>query len=126
MRNKYKSHSISYIGGIDMKAAGTLILITAIIEAILGFPVLGGMIVVLSGYTLLFATLILHIVTLVLCSQHNKPIIGSVFGIVTSVLAWIPILGMIMHLTTAVFLFIAVSKKEQDSNLPHPPAPGSF
>ncbi|OMF29056.1 hypothetical protein BK133_18080 [Paenibacillus sp. FSL H8-0548] len=109
-----------------MKAAGTLLLITAIIEAILGFPVLGGMLVILSGYTVLFATLILHIVTLVLCSQHNKPIIGSVFGIVTSVLAWIPVLGMILHLTTAVILFISVSKKEQDSNFPHPPAPGTF
>ncbi|OBZ15626.1 MULTISPECIES: hypothetical protein [Bacillales] len=109
-----------------MKAAGTLLLVTAIIEAVLGFPVLGGTLVIFSGYTLLFATLVLHIVTLVLCSQHNKPIVGSILGIVTSVLAWIPILGMIMHITTAVFLFIAVSKKDQHVNPPFPPAPGSF
>jgi uncharacterized membrane protein YtjA (UPF0391 family) len=109
-----------------MKAAGTLLLITAIIEAVLGFPVLGGTLVVLTGYTVLFVMLVLHIVTLVLCSQHNKPIIGSVFGIVTSVLAWIPILGMILHITTAVLLFIAVSKKDQDNTSLIPPAPGSF
>jgi len=109
-----------------MKAAGTLLLVTAIIEAILGIPLLGGTLVMLSGYTLLFATLILHIVTLVLCSQHNKPVVGSILGIITSVLAWIPILGMIMHLTTAVFLFIAVSKNNQQNYPTRPPAPGSF
>lgn len=109
-----------------MKTAGTLLLVTAIMEGILGFPVLGGSLVLFSGYTLLFVALVLHIITLVLCSQHNKPIVGSILGIVTSVLAWIPFLGMIMHLTTAVFLFIAAFKKEQHSNPPYPPAPGSF
>ncbi|MGG1639405.1 hypothetical protein BK120_33325 [Paenibacillus sp. FSL A5-0031] len=109
-----------------MKAAGTLLLVTAIIEGILGIPLLGGTLVMLSGYTLLFATLILHIVTLVLCSQHNKPVVGSILGIITSVLAWIPILGMIMHLTTALFLFIGVSKNNQQNYPTRPPAPGSF
>lgn len=109
-----------------MKAAGTLLLVTAIIEAILGFPVLGGTLVILSGYTVLFAVLVLHIVTLILCSQHNKPVVGSILGIVTSVLAWIPILGMVLHLMSAVFLFIAVSKKDRHTFPPYPPAPGSF
>lgn len=109
-----------------MKAAGTLLLVTAIIEALLGIPLLGGSIVILSGYTVLFATLVLHIVTLVFCSQHNKPVVGSVLGIITSVLAWIPILGMIMHLATAAILFWAASKKDNYPTPPYPPAPGSF
>ncbi|MGO4549237.1 hypothetical protein AB4Z29_31060 [Paenibacillus sp. 2TAB23] len=110
-----------------MKAAGTLLLVTAIFEGILGIPLLGGTLVMLSGYTVLFVTLVLHIITLVFCSQHNKPIVGSILGIVTSVLAWIPILGMILHLTTAVFLFYAAFKKDHhQQHPPYPPAPGSF
>ncbi|CAM4368779.1 hypothetical protein L1N85_22685 [Paenibacillus alkaliterrae] len=109
-----------------MKAAGTLLMITGIFEAVLGIPVLGGAIVLLSGYTLLFVTLVLHIVTLVLCSQNNRPIAGSILGIVTSVLAWIPILGMIMHIATAIVLLIAASKKVENPMPPFPPAPGSF
>ncbi|WP_212758647.1 hypothetical protein [Paenibacillus sinopodophylli] len=111
-----------------MKAAGTLLLVTAIIEGILGIPLLGGTIVLLSGYSVLFATLVLHIITLILCTQHNKRIAGSILGIVTSVLAGIPVLGMILHLTTAAFLFYAASKKDHHhpQHPPYPPAPGSF
>ncbi|MBD2871657.1 hypothetical protein [Paenibacillus arenilitoris] len=109
-----------------MKAAGTLLLVTGIIEAVLGIPVLGGSIVLLSGYTVLFMTLILHIVTLVLCSQNQRPIAGSILGIVTSVLAWIPVLGMILHIASAVVLLIAATKKVEPPMPPYPPAPGSF
>ncbi|WP_424769067.1 hypothetical protein [Paenibacillus sp. sgz302251] len=109
-----------------MKTAGTLLLVSAIVEAILGIPIIGGSIVLLSGYTVLFITLVLHIVTLVFCSQNKKPIAGSILGIVTSVLAWIPILGMIMHIVTAVVLFLAVYKKPRHEQTPYPPAPGSF
>ncbi|WP_036718133.1 hypothetical protein [Paenibacillus harenae] len=109
-----------------MKAAGTLLLVTGIMEAILGIPVLGGALVVFSGYTALFITLVLHIVTLVLCSQNNRPIAGSILGIATSILAWIPILGMIMHIATAIVLLIAATKKVEQPLPPYPPAPGSF
>lgn len=109
-----------------MKAAKNLMLITGILEAVLGIPVLGGAFVMLSGYTLLFATLVLHIVTLVLCSQHNRPVAGSILGIVTSVLAWIPVLGMLMHIATAIVLLITATKREAPPMPPHPPAPGSF
>ncbi|MNH41579.1 hypothetical protein D3C79_1031040 [compost metagenome] len=70
--------------------------------------------------------LILHIITLVFCSQHNKPIAGSILGIVTSLLAWIPVLGMIMHIITAIILLISYSKKSENALPPVPPAPGSF
>lgn len=109
-----------------MKAAKNLMLITGIFEAVLGIPVLGGAFVMLSGYTLLFATLALHIVTLVLCSQHNRPVAGSILGIVTSVLAWIPVLGMLMHIATAIVLLITAAKREVPPMPPILPAPGSF
>jgi hypothetical protein len=109
-----------------MKAAGTLLLVTGIMEAILGIPVLGGALVIFSGYTALFIALVLHIVTLVLCSQNNRPITGSILGIVTSVLAWIPVLGMIMHIATAIVLLMAATKKVEQPMPPYPPAPGSF
>lgn len=109
-----------------MKAAGTLLLVTGILEAVLGFPVLGGTLVLLSGYTLLFAALALHIVTFVLCAQNNRPIAGSILGIVTSVLAWIPVLGMLLHIATAIVLLIAATRKTAPLLPPYPPAPGSF
>lgn len=37
---------------------------------------------------------------------QDKKVHGSILGIITSVIAWIPILGMLMHILTAVFLMI--------------------
>lgn len=109
-----------------MKAAGTLLLLTGIFEGILGIPFVGGSIVLFSGYTALFVMLILHIVTLILCAQNNKPKAGSILGIITSVIAWIPVLGMILHIATAVVLLIAAYKKDVHTGPSTPPAPGSF
>lgn len=105
-----------------MKAAGILLLITGILEAILGIPGLGGLIVLGTSWSILGVMLILHIITLVLCKQNNKPTAGSILGIVTSVLAWIPILGMIMHIASAVVILIGAAKKSNDT----PPSPQSF
>lgn len=86
------------------------------LEAALGIPVLGGTIIVSLAWTPLIVTLALHIVTVVLSKQENRPIAGNILGIVTSCIGWIPLVGMIMHIITAVFVLVeAGSNKILDS-----------
>ena len=61
--------------------------------------------------------LILHIITLVMSIRQNGTIYGSVLGIVTSLIAWIPFVGWVMHVITAIFLMVSASKPEQIQTL---------
>lgn len=85
------------------------------LEALMGIPVLGGALVLSLAWTPLVIALILHIVTLIFSKQENRPITGNVLGIVTSCIAFIPIVGMIMHIITAIIVLIeaATDKKVQ-------------
>ncbi|NMG58154.1 hypothetical protein E1H12_06355 [Geitlerinema sp. P-1104] len=91
--------------------------ITGGMEAALGIPILGGTIIVSLFWTPLVVTLVLHIVAVVLSKEEHRPITGNVLGIVTSCIGWIPIVGMIMHIITAIFILVeAGSNKILDSN----------
>lgn len=87
-------------------------LLTGVMEAILAIPVLGGFIVIASGYWVLVVMCVLHAATLIISVRHQKSCYGSVLGIVTSMLAWIPILGWMLHLLTAILLFVSVLRRE--------------
>lgn len=92
-------------------------LITGILEGVLAIPVLGGMIVIGSLYWALVIMFVLHLVTLILSVNNKEPFYGSVMGIVTSVLAWIPILGWALHLVSAILLLIsAFQNKNKNQN----------
>ncbi len=56
--------------------------------------------------------LALHIVTLVLTKKDGGDTTGSILGIITSCVAWIPFVGMVMHIITAIFLMIDASKAD--------------
>jgi hypothetical protein len=103
---------LSIRNGDGMSTARVLILVTGILEAILGIPLLGGAIVLAFVYTPLFVMLVLHIITLVFASSESKPKAGSILGIVTSVIGWIPFVGMAMHIASAIVLLITASKSE--------------
>lgn len=75
-------------------------------EAILGIPFIGGSIVIGFGYTPLVVALIIHIITLVMAKKAGVTAFGNILGIVTSCLAWIPILGMILHIISAIFILL--------------------
>lgn len=82
------------------------------LEALLGIPILGGIIVVSFLWIPLAVMLALHIVTLVLTKNSGGSSTGSILGIVTSCIAWIPFVGMVMHILTAIFLMLDAAKPE--------------
>ena len=86
--------------------------ITGIFEALLGIPILGGLYILSNAWTPLFVMLILHIITLILAKKDNGSGFGNVFGIITSIFGWIPIVGMIMHIITALVLILSASRPE--------------
>lgn len=57
--------------------------------------------------------LVLHIVTLILTKNDGGSTSGSVLGIVTSCLGWIPGVGMILHILSAIFLMISASQPDK-------------
>jgi hypothetical protein len=85
---------------------------SAIGESILGIPVVGGVIVLKLVFVPLAAMFALHIVTLVNCNKEGTDKKGSIMGIITNALGWVPILGMIMHIITAVVLWVSYSKEK--------------
>jgi hypothetical protein len=89
--------------------------LTGALEAILGIPVLGATIVVGLLWIPLAIMLVLHIITLVLTKKDGGASVGSILGIITSCVAWIPFVGMILHILSAIFLMIDASKKDQKS-----------
>lgn len=88
--------------------------VTGSMEAVLGIPILGATIVIGFLWMPLVIMLALHIVTLVISKQAGGSSTGSILGIVTSCVAWIPFVGMIMHILTAIFLMIDAAKTEEN------------
>lgn len=95
--------------------------ITGAFEIFLGIPVLGGAIIISTLYIPLLVMLILHIVTLILSAQNNEPKYGSIVGIVTSLVAWIPVLGMIMHIISGILLTVSAAQKSSYPRQPSQP-----
>ncbi|KQL36521.1 hypothetical protein [Psychrobacillus sp. FJAT-21963] len=99
-----------------MSSSKVLKWVTGGLEAILGIPILGATIVLSFLWIPLFVMLILHIITLVITNKEGGSTTGSILGIVTSCIAWIPFVGMIMHILTAIFLMIDASKSDSKEN----------
>ncbi|MDR7071403.1 hypothetical protein [Fictibacillus barbaricus] len=99
-----------------MSVSRLLKLISGGIEAFLGIPFLGGLIVIASGWAPLQFMFFLHLVTFIVCFVQKQRVHGSVAGMITSVVAFIPGLGMVMHIVTAVILFIDVIRGDRRRN----------
>lgn len=92
--------------------------VTGSMEIFLAIPILGAIVVMGTFYTILGVMFVLHIVTLIFTVKNKEPIHGSVLGIITSVIAWIPLVGWVMHLLTGIFLMVAASKTEKSTPPP--------
>jgi hypothetical protein len=86
-------------------------LVTAIVETLFAIPILGGIIILGMLWMPLVIMLAFHIVTLVLSVKNKSAFSGSVVGIIASVLGVIPILGWMLHLASAIVLWINFSSK---------------
>lgn len=86
--------------------------VTGGLEVILGIPVLGGALILSLAWTPLFVMAILHILTLILSVKDNGNKHGSILGIITSVIGWIPFVGMVLHIITAILLMVDAAKKQ--------------
>jgi hypothetical protein len=96
----------------DLTVSNYLKLTAAILESIMAIPILGGFIVVTLVWIPLFVALIIHILALVFSIREKKSKLGPILGIVTSLIAWIPFVGFIMHVITAIFNWIGAFDKK--------------
>jgi hypothetical protein len=96
-----------------MKISVALLWLTGLAEAFLAIPFLGGGIVVSTGYTALGVMFILHVITLFFCFREYSPKSGSILGIITSLVAWFPLIGWAMHLLTAVVLIFSAAMADR-------------
>ncbi len=87
---------------------------TCVYEAFLALPVIGGLFIIANGWVPLAIAFLLHAVAIVILQRERKPIVGNVLGILTSILAFIPIVGWVMHgITALVLLFEGISSSRQ-------------
>jgi len=75
--------------------------ITAIAEGFLAIPIIGGVFVISSGYSVLGVMFVLHAITLLLSIRDMQGKAASILGLVTSIVSAIPFIGWFMHLLTA-------------------------
>lgn len=76
-------------------------------ELILAIPFLGGLIVLSSGWQALALGLVIHLVVLGISIGSNTSFVPSIFGIITALLAWIPVVGWLLHTITCIVLFVS-------------------
>lgn len=82
------------------------------IEALLGIPVLGGTIILSMAWVPLFIMLAFHIIIVVFSYKAGIKANGNILGVVTSVVGFIPGIGMIMHLLSAVFILVDAAQNQ--------------
>ncbi|ASS76814.1 hypothetical protein CIG75_18955 [Tumebacillus algifaecis] len=96
-----------------MTASRIMRWLTGSLEIFLAIPALGALIVVSLAYVPLGIMFILHVVALILSARNKEPIYGSVLGIVTSLVAWIPFVGWVMHLLSGILIMVSAAQKSK-------------
>jgi len=79
----------------------------ALYEGFMAIPIIGAFFVIGYGYTPLAIAFILHVVALVLSVKENRSKAPSILGMITSVIAIIPFVGMTMHFITAIVYLVS-------------------
>ncbi|OIN67183.1 hypothetical protein BLD48_07250 [Exiguobacterium sp. KRL4] len=76
------------------------------LEAMLGIPFIGGLIVIGTGYNALWLMLAFHIVVVVLTARAGRVSKGNIVGIVASTVGVIPVVGMLLHIAAAITILL--------------------
>jgi hypothetical protein len=88
---------------VSVRVIATLKGINGLLEVLLGFPFLGGLYIITHAWQPLVFMFFLHMVTLLLTIVTKSPYkTGSLLGMLTSILGFIPFIGMLLHLSTAL------------------------
>ncbi|QQK75525.1 hypothetical protein HUG15_07985 [Salicibibacter cibarius] len=87
--------------------------VTGGLEAFWALPVIGGSIIFSMSWSPLVVMLILHIITLIISINEGRNKHGSILGIVTSAVGFIPFLGWMMHTLTAILLLVDAYRSEK-------------
>ncbi|WP_042352575.1 hypothetical protein [Bacillus massiliigorillae] len=95
------------------KDLNTLKWVAGGLEALLGIPILGGTIILSLAWAPLAIMLVLHIVIVVFASRNGVKASGNILGIVTSCIGWIPIVGMILHILSAIFILLDAAQNQK-------------
>ena len=102
---------------MKMKTSVALLWITGLAELFLAIPFIGGGFVISTGYAPLGIMFVLHAITLFFCFKEYSPKSGSILGIITSGLAWIPLIGWALHLLTAIVLLISAAESGRTARI---------
>ncbi|WP_028784876.1 hypothetical protein [Thalassobacillus devorans] len=94
----------------------TLKWVTGILEGLLAIPIAGGLFILGSGWQPLIFMFVLHLITLIFSVKDNRFSVGSVLGLITSVVGIIPGIGWLMHTITAIVLIIDASISSKAMN----------
>lgn len=84
--------------------------IIGFLELFFGFPILGGLLILKMNYIPLLILFCLHVYGIILSKKFNENYLGHSIGIVTNLLGFIPILGMMMHLISGAINLFEASK----------------
>lgn len=96
-----------------MSAARIMRLVTGAAEAFLGIPIIGALFIISQGYVPLLVMFILHLITYILSRNNRSTTAGSILGMITSLIAWIPFVGITMHIISAITLLITGALSER-------------
>jgi hypothetical protein len=88
--------------------------ITAIGESILGIPFVGGILIVSTFWIPLAIMFVLHLISLIFCSEDRKDRSGNLTGLAACLFGWIPVIGMMLHITSASMLWIDFMNNGKD------------
>ncbi|WCF11496.1 hypothetical protein NDS46_31560 (plasmid) [Paenibacillus thiaminolyticus] len=75
-------------------------------EAFLAIPLIGGTFIVANGWIPLWIAFFLHVAGFFFSKQAKMSAVGNGFGIVTSIIGFIPFVGWFFHAITAITLLV--------------------
>lgn len=87
-------------------------ILVAVFETVLAIPLLGGLLVMGSGYTLLFVGFVLHVIVLACSLESDFGFVAPLVGVLFSLVAWIPFVGWVGHVIIAVLYWRLVFQNE--------------
>lgn len=98
-----------------MKVSRILKWILFVLEGFFGIPILGGAVILLTGWFPLTLLFVIHAISLVFSIIEKQHKTANIMGLITACIGWIPVLGMTLHIITAIILLVDVARKPKQA-----------